>query len=133
MASIFDEGRFFLEVQANGLPEQKEVNHLLKELGQELSIPLVATNDCHYLEQGRCRSPRRPALHSDGQVRWRIRSVSSSPPTSSTSSPEGDGGASGGFPRGPRQHPRVARLCEYQMEFGQYKYPVFSSSDPTRR
>ena len=40
MASIFDEGRFFLEVQANGLPEQKEVNPLLRDLGRELSIPL---------------------------------------------------------------------------------------------
>jgi DNA polymerase-3 subunit alpha len=52
MASLFGEGRFFLEVQANGLPEQREMNLLLRELGRELSIPLVATNDCHYLNQG---------------------------------------------------------------------------------
>ncbi len=47
---IFD-GRFFLEVQANGLPEQEQVNRGLRELSKELSIPLVATNDCHYLNR----------------------------------------------------------------------------------
>ncbi|MEE8448904.1 MAG: DNA polymerase III subunit alpha, partial [Thermodesulfobacteriota bacterium] len=43
--------RFYLEVQENGLAEQKKVNQELLELGQELGIPLVATSDCHYLRQ----------------------------------------------------------------------------------
>ena len=47
-ASIFKE-RFFLELQENGIPEQTDVNKGLVELGKELGIPLVATNDCHYL------------------------------------------------------------------------------------
>jgi DNA polymerase-3 subunit alpha len=40
---------FFLEIQSNGLAEQEEVNKKLIELSQELHIPVVATNDCHYL------------------------------------------------------------------------------------
>jgi DNA polymerase-3 subunit alpha len=48
---IFDEGRFYLEVQDTGLEEQKIVNQGLVELSQELGIPLVATNDCHYLRR----------------------------------------------------------------------------------
>ncbi len=47
-ASIFRE-RFFLELQENGIPEQNEVNKALQDLGNRLGIPLVATNDCHYL------------------------------------------------------------------------------------
>ncbi len=43
---------FYLEIQFTGLEEQKSVNRRLKELGNELSIPLVATNDVHYLRQG---------------------------------------------------------------------------------
>ena len=35
----------------NGLPEQKIVNNGLIEMGRELSIPLVATNDCHYIDR----------------------------------------------------------------------------------
>ena len=47
--AIFD-GRYYVEVQDNHLPEQERANRLLVELAGELSLPLVATNDCHYLE-----------------------------------------------------------------------------------
>ncbi|MBO4317893.1 MAG: DNA polymerase III subunit alpha [Mailhella sp.] len=43
-------GRFYLEVQANGLPEQGRLNNALFELAEHTKLPLVATNDCHYLE-----------------------------------------------------------------------------------
>lgn len=48
-ASIFND-RFYIEIQANHLPEQEKVNPALIELARELSLPLVATNDCHYLK-----------------------------------------------------------------------------------
>jgi DNA polymerase-3 subunit alpha len=47
--SIFDGGRFFLEVQDNGLPEQDRMNRRIIELAKRTGTPLVATNDCHYL------------------------------------------------------------------------------------
>ena len=47
----FGENNFFLEVQHNGIPDQEKVNQGLLELSKRLSIPLVATNDCHYLNQ----------------------------------------------------------------------------------
>jgi DNA polymerase-3 subunit alpha len=47
---------FFLELQANGLPEQEEVNKKLVELGRELHIGLVATNDCHYMRKSDARA-----------------------------------------------------------------------------
>lgn len=40
---------FYLEIQENGIPEQKTVNEKLLSFAKEHSIPLVATNDCHYL------------------------------------------------------------------------------------
>lgn len=46
---IFGEGNYFLEVQPNGLTEQDEVNTVLRDVSKELSIPLVATTDVHYL------------------------------------------------------------------------------------
>lgn len=47
---IFGEDRFYLEVQNNGVPEQEALNQALKEMSRRLSIPLVGTNDCHYLD-----------------------------------------------------------------------------------
>ena len=46
-ASIFD-GRYYLEIQDNKLPEQEKVNPMIVELARDLSLPVVATNDCHY-------------------------------------------------------------------------------------
>jgi len=43
--------RYYLEVQATGLPEQIRVNKKVKEVGEKLGIPLVATNDCHFLRK----------------------------------------------------------------------------------
>ena len=45
---IYD-GRFYLEVQANTLPDQATLNNKLLELAEHTKVPLVATNDCHYL------------------------------------------------------------------------------------
>lgn len=41
--------RFYLELQDNGLEEQRRANEGLLKLGRELGIKVVATNDCHYL------------------------------------------------------------------------------------
>ena len=45
---IFGEDNFFLEMQDHGIPEQKHVNRQLVRLHEDLGIPLVCTNDCHY-------------------------------------------------------------------------------------
>ena len=48
---IFGQGNFFLELQDHNLSEQKEVNASLVKLSKELNIPLVATNDIHYVDK----------------------------------------------------------------------------------
>ena len=45
------EGNFFLEVQENGMEIQHKVNEGLLDISQRLSIPMAATNDCHYLRK----------------------------------------------------------------------------------
>ena len=40
--------RFYLELQNHNIVEEKAAHKILKKLSSELSIPLVATNDCHY-------------------------------------------------------------------------------------
>jgi len=49
--SIFGDGNFFLEIQDHGLDDQKRINPKLVQMGEKLKIPLVATNDVHYLER----------------------------------------------------------------------------------
>jgi len=49
LRDIFGKNNFFLEIQDQGLPIEKGVNKELIRLSKESGIPLVATNDCHYL------------------------------------------------------------------------------------
>jgi DNA polymerase-3 subunit alpha len=51
LLEIFGEGNFFLELQNHGIPQQIQSNEVLRRLSKRLGIPLVATNDCHYLRK----------------------------------------------------------------------------------
>ncbi|MFQ5905730.1 MAG: DNA polymerase III subunit alpha [bacterium] len=48
---IFGQDNFFLELMDVGMPENKRANEELLRIAEELSIPVVATNDCHYIEK----------------------------------------------------------------------------------
>lgn len=77
---IFGKDNFFLEIQENGIEEQLMVNRNLIKMSRDSGIPLVATNDCHYLNRGdhlshevliciqtqsTINSPNRFEIHSD--------------------------------------------------------------------
>ena len=49
---ILGKGNFFLEMQYQGIPEQRVVNDGLIPISKNLDLPLVCTNDVHYLRQG---------------------------------------------------------------------------------
>ena len=55
-AELFGEDHFFLEIQNNGIDIQETVNQVLVDMGRRLSIPVVATNDCHYLDKNDVRA-----------------------------------------------------------------------------
>ena len=49
MQEMFGKGRYFIEIMDHGLQEERMVLPRLKQLSRDTGIPLVATNDCHYL------------------------------------------------------------------------------------
>jgi DNA polymerase-3 subunit alpha len=49
LAEIFGPERFYIEIQDHGIPEQQQVNRELIPLAKKLNLPLVATNDVHYV------------------------------------------------------------------------------------
>jgi DNA polymerase-3 subunit alpha len=50
-ASLFADGDFYLELMPTPTPEQDTLNGELVRMGRKLNIPLVATNDCHYVNR----------------------------------------------------------------------------------
>ncbi|MGD9319706.1 MAG: DNA polymerase III subunit alpha, partial [Desulfobacteraceae bacterium] len=131
LASVFDKERFYLELQANNLPEQKRVNGILKELSHELSIPLVATNDCHYLNRedseahdvllciqtGKSIDDPNRMKFSTNELFFKSRQEMESSLDGSDDTEALDNTVG------------IARRCQYEMEFGHYKYPVFTVPD----
>ncbi len=125
LASIFNNERFFLEVQANKLPEQIEVNKALKEISEDLSVPMVATNDCHYLNKedaeahdillciqtGKSIDDKKRLRFSNNEFYFKSRSEIEQ--------------ALPGFEDAITNTVWISDRCEYKMEFGRYKYPVF--------
>ncbi len=49
--SIFEPGCYFLELQPNRLENQEKINPLLAQLAADCGVPIVATNDCHYVNR----------------------------------------------------------------------------------
>ena len=49
--NVFGENNYFLEMQDHGIAEQQKVNSYIQKLSRETGIPLVATNDVHYIEK----------------------------------------------------------------------------------
>ena len=53
---IFAPGDYYLELMDNGEPEQYQINEEYRSMGPRLGIPMVATNDCHYVERSDARA-----------------------------------------------------------------------------
>lgn len=48
---LFKEGNYYLEIQDHGLPQQKQINPQIAKISRETGIPLIATNDVHYINK----------------------------------------------------------------------------------
>jgi DNA polymerase-3 subunit alpha len=55
LSECFDPDHFFVELQDHGFPEQAPLNEILVELARSMSLPFVASNDCHYLAKDQAK------------------------------------------------------------------------------
>lgn len=74
LQEVFGTNSFFLEIQEHGSGEHKKANEGLKELSEKLGIPLVATNEVHYLHQD--EAPAYHVLREIGSLRGRCMKAS---------------------------------------------------------
>ncbi len=125
---IFDKGRFYLEIQANRMPEQIEMNKILKDLSLQLSIPLVATNDCHYLTREDAEAHDALLCIQTGKIIDDLQRMKfSTDEFFFKSRKEMEASLGGDYSAALDNTLDIAVRCQYEMEFGKYKYPVFQS------
>lgn len=127
------EPNFFIEVQDHGLPEEKMVGHRLVKLAQDHDVPMVLTNDVHYLKQEDAVAHQ--ALMFIGQGRQL--NVEEGKPVDLLmgsdqfyfKTPEEMKEIGRRFPGAYENTVKISRRCHMKFEFGDFKLPRFEVPD----
>ena len=119
--------RFYLEIQENGLDDQNKVNPQLVDLARRLGIPLVATNDCHYLNAGDDKAHEallciqtQNTLHDKDRMTFGTDQIY-------LKSPQEMAQAFAGLPEAIANTREVAARCNVEVPKGCYYFPVYPS------
>ncbi len=126
---IFGKGNFFLEMQPNGLEEQEQVNGHLQELSKKTGIPLIATNDCHYLNQTDARAheilmcvQQKKTIHDDKRLHHRNEAFFVKTPAEMEAYFKH-------IPEAMENAARIGELCNVEFKLGQTFLPKFQVPD----
>ncbi len=121
----FFPGRFYLELQANGIPEQEELNTRLLQLAEDTGLPLVATNDCHYLTCNDVEAhdillciQTNACVHDAKRMRFNTQELY-------YRSPEEMEQAFPHCPQALANTARIAEACNLELELGRHHFPVY--------
>ena len=118
-------GRFYLELQSNGLQEQVTVNNGLMEIAEQLHLPLVATNDCHYLDAGDVEAHEvllciqtQTTMDDPKHMRFETTELY-------YKSAEEMEAAFSHVPEALANTMRIAEQCNVELDFGHHYFPVY--------
>ena len=127
--NLFGPDRFYLEIQDHGLEEQKLVLPMIVRLSRETGIPLVATNDAHYLTKEDAKMQRvliciqtNKSVYDDdilefGTEEFYVKSTDEMYELFSL------------WPEACENTNKIAQMCQFDFEFGVTKLPSFDVPD----
>jgi DNA polymerase-3 subunit alpha len=132
---IFGRDRFFLEVQENGIDEQRIANAGLVDLSREFGLDLVATNDIHFMRRDDARAHEVLLCINTGKTLQDENRMAFSTDAVYFRSPEEMGALFRERPEMIRNTARVAERCQLDLRFGDLHLPHFvppGDEDPVR-
>jgi DNA polymerase-3 subunit alpha len=130
---LFAPGCFFLEIQRNGLPEQERILEKIPPLAKEYGIPLLATNDIHYLRPQDSRAQEVHLCINTGQTMDDSDRMRFNSDQFYFRSPEEMERVLGDFPEAIENTLAVAEMCNLEIDFSKTHLPRFvleGSEDP---
>jgi DNA polymerase III subunit alpha len=116
---------FYLELQDNGIPEQEQVNRELVKMTKDTGIPVVATNDCHYLDMEDHKSHDALLCIQTGKTVKDTNRLRFSSETFYLKTPEEMKKAFSFIPEAISNTVRIAERCNLELELGKYHLPNF--------
>jgi DNA polymerase-3 subunit alpha len=123
---MFGEGNFFLEVQNNGIDAQETVNKSLLEMSHDLSIPLVATNDCHYLFPEDARAHDVLLCIQTGKTVEQEKRLKFGTDQLYFKSPEEMKNDFSEYPNAIENSIEISMRCNLELDLSSYHFPKFS-------
>ena len=125
MRDLFGEDGYYLELQDHGIPAQKQVNAGIIRLHEETGIPLVCTNDAHYLRREDAEMQdilmciqTGKTLDDPGRMKFETEEFYvKSEAEMATLFPN--------YPEAIENTAKIAQLCNLEFEFGKYHLPAF--------
>jgi DNA polymerase-3 subunit alpha len=125
-SEIFDRDRFFLEVMENGVENQGAINEKLYAMADKLSLPLVATNDCHYLRREDARAHEVLLCIQTGKTINDTDRMRFSTDQFYFRSPEEMKTLFAGREEPIANTMLIANQCNLELKFGEYHFPRFA-------
>jgi DNA polymerase-3 subunit alpha len=114
---------FYLELMDNSIPEQKIANEGLVNIANKLSIPLIATNDCHYLTKDMAKShdvllciQTGRTINEEGRMKFSSDDFYFKSPDEMLKAFENT-------PEAISNSVEIAKKCNLTFEFGNYQFP----------
>ena len=126
---IFGRGNFYLELQDHGMAEQKRINPQLIRLSRETGIPLVATNDCHYIAAEDSRMHRVLLCIQTGRTIEDENAMEFGSEEFYFKSEEEMRALFPDVPEAAGNTVKIAQRCQVELEFGKTKLPAFFTPD----
>ena len=126
MRDIFGPDGFYLELQDHGIQNQTVVNQGLLRIHQETGIPLVCTNDCHYLAPKDAESHDVLLCIQTGKLVEDEKRMRYEPRNFYVRSTEEMEALFGRYPDALENTQRIADACNLEFTFGKYHLPQFA-------
>ncbi|MCK4474101.1 DNA polymerase III subunit alpha [Candidatus Parcubacteria bacterium] len=125
---IFGKDNFYLEIQRHpNLPNQKKVNDVLIDFSKKLNIPLVATNDCHYLRSEDAEAQDILMLINTGAKPDDPQRITMKTDDFSIHSPEKMNEFFKDTPEAIENTQKINEQCNFDFKLGEIKLPYFET------
>ncbi len=117
--------RLFFELQDNGIDEQKKVNETLIRLSKHYGVPIVATNDCHYLRKEEAKAHELLLCIQTGKTMLDKDRLSFKSEEFYVKSPDEIERAFSNYPEALANTLTIAEMCNVNIDVGTYHFPDF--------
>ncbi len=122
--SIFGD-RLYLEIQDNGIEEQKKINDGIVDLSRYYNLPMVATNDCHYLKREESKAHELLLCIQTGKTMNDKDRLAFSTDEFYFKTKEEMETAFSRYPEALANTAKIAEMCDLTIKTGVYHFPEF--------